>query len=250
MDPILEEELLTALELHSVHRIRTVLDDGCDARSAIKGQPLVTILLDMYLRSDRFADCLRLLLERGAVLEDPKLAPVLLNDPEALAAAVRRDPLLLKHKTSMMCAFTPLTGASLLHVAAEYGHLQVARQLLELGTEVDPRAAVGSDGFGGQTPIFHTVNSHANRSEPVMRLLLEAGAKADLFLRGITWGKGCEWETQCFDVTPVSYAQLGLLRQLQRTEEDTYANIRTLLSALGRELPRLENVPNRYLRGS
>jgi hypothetical protein len=79
-----------------------------------------------------------------------------------------------------------------------------------------------------------------------MRRLLEAGARAHLFLKGITWGARCEWETECFDVTPVSYAQLGLLRQFQRTEEDTYRNIRTFLRALGREGPPIKNVPNRY----
>jgi ankyrin repeat protein len=240
-------ELLTAFEIHSADRIRTVLDDGFDVRSKIDGKTPVNILIEMYFRSDRFPDCLRLLLERGAVLDDPKLAPVLLNDPEALAAAVHKDPGLLKHRTTMVCAFTPLSGASLLHVAAEYGHLQVARKLIELGTDVDARATSDSFGFGGQTPLFHTVNSNANRSEPVMRLLIEAGARADVFLPGITWGKGFEWETECFDVTPVSYAQLGLLRQFQRSEEDIYGNIRTLLQALSRELPPLKNIPNRYL---
>jgi ankyrin repeat protein len=243
-----ELELLTAFEVHSVDRIRAVLDQGIDVRSRIKGKTLVNTLIEMYLRSDRFPDCLRLLLERGAVLDDPKIAPVLLNDPKALAAAARSDPDLLRHKTTMVSAFTPLSGASLLHIAAEYGHLQVARKLLELGADVDSRAATNVYGFGGHTPLFHTVNSNANRSAPVMRLLLEAGAKVDLFLRGITWGKGFDWETQCFDVTPISYAQLGLLRQFQRSEDDTYANIRTLLLALGREVPPLDNVPNGYLR--
>lgn len=69
---------------------------------------------------------------------------------------------------------------------------------------VDARAAVDEHGLNGHTPLFHTVNSKANCSEPVMRLLLDAGARSDLRLAGITWGKGFEWETTCFDVTPVS----------------------------------------------
>jgi hypothetical protein len=77
-------ELLTAFEIHSPDRIRTVLDDGFDVLSKIDGKTPVNILIEMYLRSDSFPDCLRLLLERGAVLDDPKLAPVLLNDSEAL----------------------------------------------------------------------------------------------------------------------------------------------------------------------
>jgi hypothetical protein len=42
--------------------------------------------------------------------------------------------------------------------------------------------------------------------------------------------------TTCFDVTPISYAQLGLLRQVHRRETDIYANIRRLLQASGRRL--------------
>ena len=242
-----EVELLSAFEIHSSDRIRAVLENGFDVGSTINGQRPINALIEMYLRSDRFPSCLRLLLERGATLDDPKLAPVLLDDPEALSAALESDPSLLRHRTTMVCAFTPLSGASLLHVAAEYGHLKIARKLLELGADVDARADQDSVGFGGQTPLFHTVNSNENRSEPVMRLLLEAGARADILLKGITWGKDMEWETECFDVTPVSYAQLGLLRQFQRSEEDTYSNIRTLLKVLGREMPQLRNIPNRYL---
>ena len=242
-----EAELLTAFELHSPDRIRAVLSNGFDVGSTINGQRPIDALIEMYLRSDRFPSCLRLLLEKGATLDDPKLAPVLLDDPKALSLAVQSDPSLLQHRTTMVCAFTPLIGASLLHVAAEYGHLKVARRLLELGADVDARADQDPVGFGGQTPLFHAVNSNENRSEPVMRLLLEAGARADILLAGITWGKDMDWETECFDVTPVSYAQLGLLRQFQRSEEDTYSNIRTLLRFLGRELPKLGNIPNRYL---
>ena len=56
-----------------------------------------------------------------------------------------------------------------------------------------------------------------------------------------------EWETTVFDVTPISYAQFGLLPQVHREERDIYDNIRLLLDAAGRRVPPLENVPNRYL---
>jgi hypothetical protein len=68
-------------------------------------------------------------------------------------------------------------------------------------------------------------------------------------LAGILWGRGFDWETCCFDVTPVSYAQLGLLPQMHRDERDCYANIERLLRALRRPMPALRNVPNRYLAG-
>lgn len=241
------DDLLGAFESHSLEHIRAILDAGFEVNSSINGKSPVNHLIEMYYRSDDFPACLRLLLDRGAVLDDPILAPVLLNDSSAIEAAVGRSSEVLRHRATLCCAFTPLVGASLLHVAAEYGHLEAAAKLLELGAEVDARAATNEFGLNGHTPLFHTVNSNANRSAPVMKLLLSAGARADLQLKGITWGKGFEWETTCFDVTPVSYAQLGLLPQMHRAERDCYANVVELLRASGRTVPPLTNVPNRYL---
>ncbi len=241
------QALLDALEIHSVDAIGAVLDDGFDIHTRINGKSIVTTLTEMYYRSDAFAPCLQLLLERAGVLDDPLIAPVLLNDPDALSAAIDANADLLTYRTSMVSAFTPLVGATLLHVAAEYGQLAAARVLIDMGADVNARAAVDDFGLNGHTPIFHTVNSNANRSAPVMKLLLDAGAHTDAIVAGITWGKGFDWETTCFDLTPISYAQCGLLRQFQRTEADTYANVRALLEAAGRPVPPLENVPNRYL---
>lgn len=241
------DDLLVAFECHSVEGIQAILDAGFDVSRPVNGKTPVTYLVEMYFRSDRFPDCLRLLLERGAALDDPTIESILLNDPIALDAAVRADSAILSHRTSLASTFTPLIGASLLHVAAEYGNLAVAKKLLELGADVNARAATDDAGMNGHTPLFHTVNSNANRSAPVMKLLLQAGARTDILLPGITWGKGFAWETTCFDVTPISYAQLGLLPQMQRTERDCYENVKALLQASGRPIPPLENVPNRYL---
>ncbi len=240
-------QLLHAFEIHSIEGIREILCTGFDVTKPVDGKAPITYLTEMYFRSDRFPDCLRLLLERGAVLDDPKIAPVLLNDPMALESALQTDKALIDHRTSMVSTFTALLGASLLHVAAEYGNLAVAEKLIELGADVDARAALDASGLNGHTPLFHTVNSNANRSLPVMELLLNAGARTDILLKGITWGKGFEWETTCFDVTPISYAQFGLLPQMHRLEQDCYGNIRTLLQTAGRTVPPLDNVPNRYL---
>jgi hypothetical protein len=243
-----EQELLIAFELHSVEQIQAVLDAGFDVQSTILGKSPVTWLTEMYSRSDSFPACLKLLLDRGAVLEDPVIAPVLLDDAAALSAAIKHNPSLLEHRTTMDSTFTPLVGASLLHVAAEYGNQGAARVLIEMGAEVDARASVDEYGLNGHTPLFHTLNSNKNRSLPILELLIEAGARTDIRLQGITWGKGFEWETTLFDVTPISYAQFGLLPQVHRSEEDIYFNIKRLLRAQGRAIPPLENVPNRYLK--
>ena len=243
----IEFDLLCAFETHAVEEIRALLDAGFDVHSLIKGKPITANLTEMYSRSDAFPACLRLLLERGARLDDPRIAPVLLDDADGLKAALRRDPALIEHRTSMVSAFTPLLGASLLHVAAEFGNMQAARVLLDEGADVNARAAVDEFGLDGHTPLFHTVNSAWNRSAALMRLLLEAGADPTTRLAGLTWGKGMEWETTLFDLTPVSYAQFGLLPQVGRQERDIYDNIACLLEAASRQVPPLNNVPNRYL---
>ena len=242
-----KDDILVAFELHSVEQIGAALSEGLDARAQIRGKSLVNWLTEMYTRGDDFPQCLRLLLDHGAVLDDPVVAPVLLNDAEGVVAAIRANPSFLNHRTTMVSAFTPLIGASLLHVAAEYGNADVARVLIEMGADVNAQAAIDEYGLNGQTPIFHTVNSSHNRSAPILKMLLDAGARSDIAVRGITWGKGFEWETTLFDATPISYAQFGLLPQLHRKELDIYDNIKLLVEAAGRTVPPLDNVPNRYL---
>ncbi len=245
--PTLTQDFLDACEVHSPSALRAVLDAGFDVHSQVNGLTPVNVLLEMYSRSDAFPTCLTILLDAGATLDDPKLLPVLLNDRDQLATALARDPALVAHRTTVRCTFTPLEGATLLHVAAEYGHLAAAEVLIDHGADVNARAAFDANGLNGQTPIFHTVNSNRNRSAPVMRLLLDRGARTDILLRGIRWGHTFPWATTCFDVTPISYAQLGNLRQFQRSEVDINANVCAMLAAAGRPVPADLNVPNQYL---
>lgn len=244
---MLKNDILVAFELHSVEQVRAVIDAGLDLHAPIRGKSVVNWLTEMYSRGDNFSKCLRVLLERGAVLDDPVLAPILLNDAAALASAIRANPAILHHRTTMVSAFTPLVGATLLHVAAEYGHADVAQVLIAMGADVNATADIDDYGLNGHTPIFHTVNSIGNFAAPILTMLLDAGATSDVPVRGITWGKGFEWETTLFDVTPISYAQCGLLPQVHRRDSDIYDNIRQLLQAAGRRVPPLDNVPNRYL---
>lgn len=242
------DEFLVAFEMHSFLEIRRLIDSGVDVTAPINGKLPIHHLTEMYLRSERFPACLRLLLERGAQLDDPAIEPVLLDDAAGVAKAIEANSKYLHHRTTMVSAFTPLVGATPLHVAAEFGNAKAARALIENGADVNARAAVDEFGLNGHTPLFHTVNSIFDYAEPVMRLLLDAGADVNIRLAGIVWGKGFEWETTFFDVTPISFAQVGLMPQVHRHETQIYANIRRLLVAGNRPIPPLDNTPNRYLK--
>lgn len=242
------EMLLSSFDGHNAAGVHSALAAGADACSPIRGKLPVYWLLEEYHRTDRLADCLKLLFDNGAVLDDECLGPVLLNDTESIIESYKHDPSILTHRTSLVSAFVSLVDVTLLHVAAEYGHLNAAKALIELGADVNAQAGVDADGLGGHTPIFHTVNSSFNRSAPIMRLLIDAGADCTIRLDGLYWGRGYEWETVFFDVTPVSFAQMGLMPQVHRHESDIYANIGALLVAGGKAVPELKNIPNKYLQ--
>jgi hypothetical protein len=240
-------DLVVAFDGHDVDAVSAALAAGADPSQPIDGKLATDWLLEQYTRSAALTECLRLIIDRGAEFRDPLIAPVVLNDPDAIRSAVAANPALLTHRTTLQSSFTSLCEATLLHVAAEFGHLDAARTLIELGADVNATAGIDPHGLGGHTPIFHTVNSHANRSAPLMRLLVDSGADCNKFVQGLTWGPGNSWETTFFDVTPISYCQFGLLPQMQRAELDIYDNIRYLFSAAARPAPPLANVPNRYL---
>lgn len=242
-----EQDLLYAFDGHDVDGVRAALVAGANVLSPVEGKLPIYWLLEQYERSDQLGDCLRLLFERGATLEDPVVIPVLLNDADAIKSAVAASPAVLSHRTSLTSAFTSLVDVSLLHVAAEFGNLNAALALVESGADVNATAGVDAYGLNGHTPVFHTVNSIHNRSEPILQLLVDAGADTSIRLSGIHWGVGYPWETTFFDVTPISFAQMGLLPQVHRREHDIYSNIALLLERSGRKFPLLPNIPNRYL---
>jgi hypothetical protein len=72
----------------------------------------------------------------------------------------------------------PLAGATLLHMATDYEELEIARWLLDHGADVNARAEIGVDGFGGHTPLFNCIVTYnAGRRTPALaQLLLERGA--------------------------------------------------------------------------
>lgn len=243
----IEQELLSAFDGHHVEAVEAALRGGARADRPIDGKLPIHWLLEEYTRSDRLPACLRLLAAGGASLPEPGLMAVLCDDAAAIQAAVAADPACLFRTVSLRSAFCSLVDATLLHVAAEYGYPLAAQTLIDLGANVNAAAGLDAHGLNGHTPIFHTVNSNRNRARPVMDLLVRAGADLDHRLRGLWWGQQYPWETLFFDITPMAFAQMGLLPQVHRAEADIYDNLQALAAHRHWPLPPLQNIPNRYL---
>lgn len=86
--------------------------------------------------------------------------PGLLSRPFSFAEIY--PPELGCHDELLATQGTPLAGATLLHMCADYGEIEIARWLLSQSMNPDALAAVDVDGFGGHTALFSTVVSQPN----------------------------------------------------------------------------------------
>jgi ankyrin repeat protein len=115
---------------------------------------------------------------------------------------------------------TPLGGTTLLHMCVDYDELEIARWLLDRGLDVNVRAAVGRDAFGGYTALFNTVVSQPNFwmnygkrgpfVAPFTELLLDRGAAPNI--RASIWkqlhpGHGDPTRHDYRDVTALSWGR-------------------------------------------
>jgi len=242
------QEIVNCFELHDVQGINNCFNKGVDPNQIHKGKPLVYELINMYSRGPLFKKCMQVFVHHGLIMHDICLLAVLLDDSEMLKNALRKELIGKEKRYTFDCTFTPLYDVTLLHICAEYGHLECAKVLLDLGMDVNTQAGFDEDGFGGHTPVFHTVNQHANNGMEMLQFLLSKGADISITIQGLIWGKGYPWETYIPSVNPISYAMMGLLRQVQRTEPQIYDVISWLMKARYGIDYSPKNIPNEYLR--
>jgi Ankyrin repeats (many copies) len=241
------EKIVGDIEGHDVQGIKNCFENGVNPNYFFEGRPLIYTMIDMYLRSPNFKKCIQLFVDFGLIFEDEILLAVLLDNNEKLIAELKKDPEKIHKKYNFTCTFTPLFKVSLLHICAEYNHVECAKVLIKSGLDVNIQAGFDENGFGGQTPVFHTVNQHNNNSLAMLKLLIAEKADLNITLKGIIWGNGYEWETFIPAVNPTSYAMMGLLRQFQRTEADIYEIVCLLMEASFGQKFLPQNVPNKYL---
>ena len=241
-------EIADYIETHDVEAIRQCFLQGLNPNELFKGRPLIEELTSEYARSPRFKDCVKAFVDFGLQFDDPVLLTVLLNDAETLHQQLNHKKEAVSKKYSLRCAYTPMLDVTLLHICAEFNHRLCAEVLVYHGADINAKAGIDENGFGGQTSIFHTVNQNSNQSADMLDYLLSQLADLKITVAGLIWGKGYDWETLIPAVNPISYAMMGMLPQMHRNEETTARVISTLLKQeYGIEYTP-GNIPNKYLK--
>lgn len=239
--------LITAIELHDVEAIQSAFAQGIDPNDLYQGVPLFHELTSEYTRSPRFRQCVKAFVDFGLKGEDPALLAVLLDDAPGLEKLMDADGTLIHKTYSLRCAYTPMVGVTLLHLCAEFNHVACAELLFRHGADINAAAGLDEFGFGGQTPVFHTVNQNSNQSAEMLSFLLDRAANLQITVPGLIWGKSYEWETLIPAVNPISYAMMGLLPQMHRNETVIAETVCLLIRhAYGIRYEPV-NVPNAYL---
>lgn len=241
-------QLLYDIETHSADGIRRYFEQGGNPNEIHDGVPLFTTMVEMYLRSPWFKDCVQAFIDAGLNFDDQALLAVFIDDAEKLKELIGNDPAIISKTYSLYNnTYTPLTGGNLLHFCAEYNSVACAKALVAAGADVNVKAALDEHGFGGHTPIFHTVNQNLNNSADMLHFLLGNGADLQITVRGLIWGKGYEWETFIPAVNPISYAMMGFLPQMHRKEKTVAETVSLLIKyAYGIDYTP-PNIPCKYL---
>jgi len=197
--------------------IRWLLEHGANPNCAKQGRKYPGTALDQvittYGRSAQLGECIDLLLGAGGVTKYnvPPALDLLRGRMDLLAGHLDADPGLVARRFPELdfgvsgARQLTLRGATLLHVAAEYGNVEAAALLLERGADVNARASVDEAGVGGQTAIFHAVTQYADWGLAAARLLMERGA--DLSIRAKLPGH-YERPGEIVECTPTEYAML------------------------------------------
>lgn len=158
----------------------------------------VAMVLETYCRNPKGKhQCLELFGAHGIKLPDTPTMAVHRGRIDLLAEHLRHDPGLLTrtflHREiyppevgchadqSLALHGTPLAGTTLLHLCVDNDEIEIARWLIERGMDVNVKAEIDADGFGGHTALFGCVVSQPYRvglrkDDAFARLLLDHGA--------------------------------------------------------------------------
>jgi hypothetical protein len=214
--------------------LKWLLDHGanpnCDSPHRTYPGTALDYVIGTYERSpERLSACIDVLLAAGGTTRYnvPGVLEVLRRRLDELAERLDADAELADRRFpeldfgSTGARRLLLQGATLLHVAAEFGIVEAGQLLLDHGADVNARATVDDAGVGGQTAIFHAVTQFGDRGLPMAHFLVEHGA--DLTLRVKLPGH-YERPEEVVECTPLGYARR--FQNESRSEGRTVAFLR------------------------
>lgn len=186
----------------------------------------LALVLETYARNPRGKhEILEIFAGRGYKFPDTPMMAFHRGDASQLGNHLRRDPQLLARRFTLAeiypgecgCAsggrlglhWTPIDGATLLHLAIDFREREIFDWLLARGADVNARATVDRDGFGGHTPLFNAVVSGPWKDAGMARALLELGAtkstRASL-RKFLDWIETPHWH-EARNVTPAEWGR-------------------------------------------
>ena len=194
--------------------LKWLLDHGANpncGNSSGRGTALDYLIATYERAPERLIACIDVLLDAGGTTkyDAPGVLEILRRQTDRLAALLDADSTLAHRRfPELDCGSTGarrllLQGATLLHVAAEFGNVEAATLLLDRGAGVNARATVDSAGVGGQTAIFHAATQFGDRGLPMARFLVERGADLDV---RVTLPGHYERPDEVVECTPLGYA--------------------------------------------
>jgi ankyrin repeat protein len=191
----------------------------------------VGLVLETYCRHPRRKhEMFRIFERKGYEFPDTLMMAFHRGDLERLKEHLRREPDLIKKRWSTREIYpaelgcgpdgksgmtgTPLDGTTLLHMAIDFDEQEIFDLLLSEGADVNARASVDPDGFGGHTPLFNAVVSCATtcgrqRDGLMGWRLIERGADPQLranVRKFLDWVETPRWH-KALDVTAAEWAR-------------------------------------------
>lgn len=187
--------------------------------------PLALALQTYCRNSARKHAVLEIFAQQGYALPDTPIMALHRGQIDRLAAHLARDPALLERRFAateiyppeLGCAsdgrggmhWTPIAGGTLLHLAIDFHEHEIFAWLLARGADVNARAAIDAEGFGGHTPLFNGVVCGLTRDTTMTRALLEHGASPRLratLRKFLDWCAEPRWHV-AHDVTARHWGQ-------------------------------------------
>ena len=174
----LDASLFGCCEGHDLDHMRRLLAFGVNPNHARNDGWDCDVLygfLQTYTRSssDHLHACVNTLIAYGAVYEDGPIMDIHRGDLDALEARIEADAGLVNARFPLDYGnHLTLRGGTLLHVAVEFHELDAIALLLERGADLNAGAAVGRNGVGGQTPLYHAIGTNQGTGFHVFECLL------------------------------------------------------------------------------